>query len=68
MQAELQKNELYHELKNLEKKWVALEQSNFELSSYIKIKRSETNYEDIKKSALKLLNEYNSLLQQQFLM
>jgi len=68
LQVALHGNDVYHQLKNLEKKLVVVEQANFELSSYIKVKRSATNYEDLKKMALEMLSEYNGLLQERILM
>jgi len=60
----LNDNETYIQLTNLERKWQVLEQNNFAISEFINNKKAESNFEPIKNRVLKLQWEYNKMLQE----
>merc|ERR1719322_880797 len=60
----LNDNETYIQLTNLERKWQVLEQNNFAISEFISNKKAESNFEPIKNRVLKLQWEYNKMLQE----
>lgn len=62
-QSDLEANEVHRQLSSLEKKWAMLEESNFSVSSFLKAKKAETDYEDLKTEALTVLKELNNMLQ-----
>ncbi|KAK6623978.1 hypothetical protein RUM44_010835 [Polyplax serrata] len=59
---ELNENETYVQLNNLEKKLQLLEQNNISMREYIESKKVEMEYEPVKATALQMVNEYNQLL------
>merc|ERR1711936_1176690 len=58
----LNDNETYIQLTNLERKWQVVEQNNFAVSEFINNKKAESNFEPIKNRVLKLQWEYNKML------
>lgn len=58
----LNENETYVQLNNLEKKLLLLEQNNNSIKEFIESKKIETEYDTIKNNALQMVNEYNQLL------
>jgi intraflagellar transport protein 74 len=63
LKAELESNEVHRQISTLEKKWVLLEEANYNLSEFLRSKKAETDYGDVKTSALDLLKELNAMLQ-----
>ncbi|XP_071542793.1 intraflagellar transport protein 74 homolog isoform X1 [Panulirus ornatus] len=61
---QLQENETFTQLTNLEKKWAHLEQTNFTLREFIAQKKAESNYIPFQNKAMKLVQEYNRALQE----
>jgi len=61
---ELNDNETYIQLTNLERKIQINEQNNFAVSEFIRNKKAESNFEAIKNKVLKLQWEYNKMLQE----
>ncbi|XP_049816799.1 intraflagellar transport protein 74 homolog isoform X4 [Schistocerca nitens] len=69
LQINLQKNQLndnetYAQLSNLERKLMQLEQNNFAMKEFIATKKSETDYEPLKNKVYALVQEYNTLLKE----
>ncbi|NWU19076.1 IFT74 protein, partial [Dyaphorophyia castanea] len=62
LKKELQENETHSQLTNLERKWQHLEQNNFMMKEFIATKSQESDYQPIKKNAMKLVKEYNKAL------
>nr|XP_018906674.1 PREDICTED: intraflagellar transport protein 74 homolog [Bemisia tabaci] len=62
---QLQDNDTYIQLKNLEKRLELIEQNNFALKEYIATKEMETNFEPVKNRTLELMNSYNSALKEE---
>lgn len=62
-QKQLNENETYTQLTNLEKKWAHLEQSNFTLQEFVAQRRAESNFLPLQNQAMKLVQDYNKLLQ-----
>ncbi|XP_009999330.1 PREDICTED: LOW QUALITY PROTEIN: intraflagellar transport protein 74 homolog [Chaetura pelagica] len=56
---ELQENETYSQLTNLERKWQHLEQNNFMMKEFIATKSQESDYQPIMKNVRKLVKEHN---------
>ena len=54
---------MYRQITALEKKWVLLEEGNYNLSQFLKAKKAETDFQDVKANALELLKELNASLQ-----
>ncbi|KAL0278856.1 UNVERIFIED_CONTAM: hypothetical protein PYX00_000548 [Menopon gallinae] len=63
---DLNENETYVQLNNLEKKLQLLEQGNLSMREFIQSKRTEMDYEPIRENALKLVNDYNQLLREYY--
>ncbi|XP_031458216.1 intraflagellar transport protein 74 homolog isoform X1 [Phasianus colchicus] len=62
LKRELQENETYSQLMNLERKWQHLEQNNFMMKEFIATKSQESNYQPVRKNVRKLVTEYNKAL------
>ncbi|XP_042865475.1 intraflagellar transport protein 74 homolog isoform X3 [Penaeus japonicus] len=63
LKKQLNENETYTQLTNLEKKWAHLEQSNFTLQEFVAQRRAESNFLPLQNQAMKLVQDYNKLLQ-----
>ncbi|CAG7821192.1 unnamed protein product [Allacma fusca] len=63
LKAELENNEVHRQISTLEKKWILLEEANYNLSEFLRSKKAETDYGDVKSNALDLLKELNAMLQ-----
>ena len=63
LQKELENNEVYRQITALEKKWILLEEGNYNLNQFLKAKKAETDFQDVKTNALELLKELNASLQ-----
>jgi len=61
-QKQLNENETYAQLSNLERKLAQLEQNNFAIQEFIASKKSETNYEPQKEKVYKLSQDYNNAI------
>jgi len=61
-QKQLNENETYAQLSNLERKLAQLEQNNFAIQEFIASKKSETNYEPLKEKVYKLSQDYNNAI------
>ncbi|XP_047116910.1 intraflagellar transport protein 74 homolog [Schistocerca piceifrons] len=61
---QLNDNETYAQLSNLERKLMQLEQNNFAMKEFIATKKSETDYEPLKNKVYSLVQEYNTLLKE----
>ena len=55
----LNDNETYVQLTNLERKWQVVEQNNFAISEFISNKKAESNFEPIKNRVSFLLDLIN---------
>lgn len=64
IKGQLNENETYTQLNNLEKKWAHLEQTNFTLKEFVAQKRAESNFLPLKNQAMKLVMDYNKTLQE----
>uniref|UniRef100_A0A803YBG1 Intraflagellar transport 74 n=1 Tax=Meleagris gallopavo TaxID=9103 RepID=A0A803YBG1_MELGA len=62
LKRELQENETYSQLTNLERKWQHLEQNNFMMKEFIATKSQESDYQPVRKNVRKLVTEYNKAL------
>ncbi|XP_072778350.1 intraflagellar transport protein 74 homolog isoform X2 [Taeniopygia guttata] len=62
LKKELQENETYSQLTNLERKWQHHEQNNFMMKEFIATKSQESDYQPIMKNSRKLVKEYNKAL------
>ncbi|XP_066194956.1 intraflagellar transport protein 74 homolog [Sylvia atricapilla] len=62
LKKDLQENEIYSQLTNLERKWQHLEQNNFMMKEFIAAKIQESDYQPIMKNSRKLIKEYNKAL------
>ncbi|XP_072215325.1 intraflagellar transport protein 74 homolog [Excalfactoria chinensis] len=62
LKRELQENETYSQLTNLERKWQHLEQNNFMMKEFIATKSQESDYQPVRKNVRKLVAEYNKAL------
>ncbi|XP_037795044.1 intraflagellar transport protein 74 homolog [Penaeus monodon] len=63
LKKQLNENETYTQLTNLEKKWAHFEQSNFTLQEFVAQRRAESNFLPLQNQAMKLVQEYNKVLQ-----
>ncbi|XP_076056589.1 intraflagellar transport protein 74 homolog isoform X1 [Oratosquilla oratoria] len=63
LKLQLNENETFTQLVNLEKKWAHLEQSNFTLKEFVAQRKAESNFLPLKNQAMKQVYEYNKLLQ-----
>ncbi|XP_069994854.1 intraflagellar transport protein 74 homolog isoform X2 [Penaeus vannamei] len=63
LKKQLNENETHTQLTTLEKKWAHLEQSNFTLQEYVAQRRAESNFLPLQNQAMKLVQEYNKVLQ-----
>ena len=63
-QKQLNDNDTHSQLVNLEKKWALLEQSNFTIKEFVAQKKAESDYIPIKNQAMKIVVEYNRVLQE----
>lgn len=63
--AQLEENDTYSQLRNLEKKYEHHEQNNFAMKDFIAARQSEGNYKTIALDVLSMVNEYNAVLCQQ---
>ena len=61
---QLKDNDTHSQLINLEKKWAMIEQINFTLKEFNAQKKAESDYIPIKKQAMKIVVEYNKVLQE----
>jgi intraflagellar transport protein 74 len=61
-QKQLNENETYAQLNNLERKLAQLEQNNFAIEEFIASKKSETDYEPLKEKVYKLVQDYNNVI------
>jgi intraflagellar transport protein 74 len=61
-QKQLNENETYAQLSNLERKLGQLEQNNFAIQEFIASKKSETDYEPLKDKVYKLVQDYNNVI------
>ncbi|XP_067002650.1 intraflagellar transport protein 74 homolog isoform X2 [Anabrus simplex] len=59
---QLNDNETYAQLSNLERKLAQLEQNNFAMKEFIESKKSETDYEPLKSKVYQMSQDYNSML------
>lgn len=59
MKAQLQENETYTQLGNLERKWQHLEQNNFAMKEYIAQKNAESNYLSLKEDIAQNVQNIN---------
>lgn len=62
LQKQLNENETYAQLSNLERKLAQLEQNNFAIQEFIASKKSETDYEPLKDKVYKLAEDYNNVI------
>ncbi|GFG30226.1 hypothetical protein Cfor_11146 [Coptotermes formosanus] len=62
LQKQLNENETYAQLSNLERKLAQLEQNNFAIQEFIASKKSETNYEPLKDKVYRLSQDYNNAI------
>ncbi|NXJ14320.1 IFT74 protein, partial [Odontophorus gujanensis] len=62
LKRELQENETFSQLTNLERKWQHLEQNNFMMKEFIATKSQESDYQPVRKNVRKLVTEYNKTL------
>lgn len=61
-QKQLNENETYAQLSNLERKLAQLVQNNFAIQEFIASKKSETDYEPLKDKVYKLVQDYNNVI------
>jgi intraflagellar transport protein 74 len=61
-QKQLNENETYAQLNNLERKLAQLELNNFAIEEFIASKKSETDYEPLKEKVYKLVQDYNNVI------
>lgn len=61
-QKQLNENETYAQLSNLERKLAQLEQNNFAIQEFVASKKSETDYEPLKDKVYKLVQDYNNVI------
>jgi intraflagellar transport protein 74 len=61
-QKQLNDNETYAQLSNLERKLAQLAQNNFAIQEFIASKKSETDYEPLKEKVYKLSQDYNNVI------
>lgn len=63
LKAQLNENETFTQLGNLERKWQHHEQNNFVMKDFIGAKTMECNYRPISKRVYNAVGDYNSMLQ-----
>ncbi|CAH1779959.1 unnamed protein product [Owenia fusiformis] len=63
LKSQLQENETYAQLGNLEKKWQHHEQNNFVMKEFIASKTMESDYRPITKRVSEMISVYNKFLQ-----
>jgi intraflagellar transport protein 74 len=61
-QKQLNENETYAQLSNLERKLAQLVQNNFAIQEFIASKKSETDYEPLTDKVYKLVQDYNNVI------
>lgn len=64
LKKQLNDNDTHGQLIGLEKKWAALEQSNFSIREFVAQKKAESDYLPLKNQAMKIVVEYNKVLQE----
>lgn len=64
LQKHLSDNDTHGQLMSLEKKWSLLEQNNFTAKEFVAQKKAESDYVPIKNQAMKIVVEYNKVLQE----
>ncbi|KAL5017535.1 hypothetical protein ScPMuIL_007124 [Solemya velum] len=65
LKAQLNENETYNQLANLEHKWQHHEQNNFVMKDFISAKITECDYNPISKRIYSAVNDYQTLVQKQ---
>lgn len=65
MKAQLNENETFVQLGNLEKKWQHHEQNNFVMKEFINTKTMECDYRAISKRVSSVISDFNTILQKQ---
>lgn len=67
LKAQLNENETYTQLGNLERKWQHHEQNNFVMNEFIATKTMECDYRTIVGQVSDMISQYNKLLQDQLI-